>query len=49
MMAPGPLDKPRQDYVAQERRRSAEHGGRSIFGWEPPEDAALTASARRSS
>jgi hypothetical protein len=25
-----------EDYIAQERRDSHAHGGRSIFGWEPP-------------
>lgn len=24
------------EYVADERRRSAEYGGRSVFGWEQP-------------
>ena len=27
-------------YIAEERGRSHEYGGRSIFGWEPPMDAA---------
>ena len=27
-------------FIAGERRRSHEHGGRSVFGWEPPSDEA---------
>lgn len=38
------------EYVTQERRRSAEYGGRSVFGWErSEEEIALTASAKRAS
>lgn len=37
-----------QEYVAQERRRSAEYGGRSVFGRELREDSASTVSAGRS-
>lgn len=37
-----------QEYVAQERKRSVEYGGRSVFGRELPQKAALTASANRS-
>lgn len=29
-----------QDVIAQERERSHLYGGRSVFGWEPPPDAA---------
>ncbi|MGZ8311439.1 MAG: hypothetical protein ACXWUR_05180, partial [Allosphingosinicella sp.] len=25
-----------EDHVREERRRSHEYGGRSVFGWEPP-------------
>jgi hypothetical protein len=25
-----------EQYIAQERERSHEYGGRSVFGWEPP-------------
>ena len=25
-----------EQYIAQERQRSHEYGGRSVFGWEPP-------------
>ena len=28
------------DFTAEERRRSHEYGGRSVFGWEPPADVA---------
>jgi hypothetical protein len=33
------------ELIAEERRRSHEYGGRSVFGWEPPREAA---DARRS-
>ena len=26
-----------QEFVGEERRRSHDYGGRSVFGWEPPE------------
>jgi uncharacterized protein len=35
-------------FVAQERERSPEYGGRSVFGWEPPLRAVAVAAARRS-
>lgn len=34
-------------YIAEERRRSHEYGGRSIFGWEPAVDAIAEAAARK--
>jgi hypothetical protein len=40
-----------EEYIAEERRRSHEYGGRSIFGWEPAPataaDDALHAPASR--
>jgi len=35
------------EYVAEERRRSAEYGGRSIFGWERPEAGGASFSRER--
>jgi hypothetical protein len=34
-------------YMAEERRRSHQYGGRSVFGWEPAADSSTAASARR--
>ncbi len=35
------------EYVAEERRRSPEYGGRSVFGWEREEDDTAAAVARK--
>ncbi len=32
-----------ENFVAEERRRSHDYGGRSVFGWEPPADDASAA------
>ena len=36
-----------EGYLAEERRRSHEYGGRSVFGWEPAVDSSKETSARR--
>jgi hypothetical protein len=35
------------EYVSEERRRSAEYGGRSVFGWERPEAETVSAPAAK--
>ncbi|NUS60084.1 MAG: DUF763 domain-containing protein [Lysobacter sp.] len=36
-----------EDFIAEERRHSHDHGGRSIFGWEPPAKLDSTPTTKR--
>jgi hypothetical protein len=36
-----------EHYIAQERERSHEYGGRSVFGWEPPAPAPVRAHGKK--
>jgi len=36
-----------EQYIAQERQRSHEYGGRSVFGWEPPASAPVPLAGKK--